>query len=230
MQSSVWGPKLWNSMFYIAAGYDLNETPKHIKDPQYANFFKSFGDTLPCRFCRESYVKFYDALDIRRYMNMPSCGLIRFVYDLKEQVNHKLKSQEEKALYEEFQKLTNIVSLDDPRFWKMFREKAQKICYTKPTPPFEEIVQEIMKHRASCSAKMKTCRDPMPPKFPAAPTQQIQDPNDSGILDRDMYSGGGKRRVTRSVTRKSATSSFKNRKSRKRTVSRKRNVVSRKKR
>src|SRR6478609_6582068 len=215
MQSSEWGRNLWPSMFHIAAGYDLNETPKHIKDQQYSTFFKSLGATIPCRYCRDSYVKFYAALDINRYMQMPSCGLIRFVYDLKNLVNHKLETQEQKALEEEFRNLAKTTRLDDPKFWEEFRKKAQKICYTKPAPPFQQVVEDIMKFKASCSAKMKTCRDPLTPKFPTAPTQTFEDPNVSGKLDREMYSGGAKQKKKsvkrKPVSRRRATSRVRSR-------------------
>jgi len=197
MQSTKFGGVSWKAMFYVAAGYDLNESPKHVKDPQYANFFKSWGDVLPCKYCRDSYVGFYNSLDIYRYMKMPSCGLIRFVYDLKSLVNKKLENQEHKALKEEFDNLRKDVSPDNPKFWEIFREKAHNICYTKPAPPFEEVVENLMKDRASCSAKMKTCRNPLVPKFPAVTQNAFADPNTTGVLDRDLYKGGRRKSVSR---------------------------------
>lgn len=206
MQTTKWSPPLWKSMFYVAAGYDLNETPKYIKDEQYKNFFKSIGDILPCSYCRQSYGKFYDSLDINRYMSMPSCGLIRFVYDLKECVNQKLVGQEHKALQEEFENLKKHISPSDEEFWKQLRDKAHKICYTKPAPPFEEVVANIMKDRASCSAKMKSCRNPLTAKYPTLSTHISPGPNISGKLDRDVYTGGKKKRASSgSKARKSLT-------------------------
>lgn len=191
MNSSVWGPDMHRALFFIAAGYDLNETPKHIKDQQYANFFQTVGDVLPCRYCRDSYRGFFEQLNISRYMQMPSCGLIKFYYDLRTLINRKLWTQEDKALKNAFEELQRTMPIDHPDFWARFREKAQKICYTKPPPPFENVVADLYKHRAGCSAHMKACRTPLPPMpFPQIRAVPFPDPNTSNRSDKEIYSGG----------------------------------------
>lgn len=161
MQSSKWGNCTWDAMFYIAAGYDLNTTTQPEKDKQYKAFFKSLGNVLPCRFCRDSYRNFYAALDIDKYMSMPSCGLIKYVYDLKNLVNEKLISQEKKALKQIFHELAQKHGgIDSDDFWEDYREKAHKVCYTKSAPPFMDVVTNLLQHRAECSKQMKTCRNP----------------------------------------------------------------------
>lgn len=204
MQSGAFGKPGWDYMFYCAAGYDLNKTPKKIKDPQYKTFFEAIGYTIPCIFCRQSYEKFFASLDIQRYMDMPSCGLIRFVYDLKNLVNDKLKVQERKALQEEFQKLAKTISPSDENFWKEMRDKCHKICYTKPAPPFQEVVDNLMKHRAGCSEKMKSCRDPLKvdPTFPKIPDISTFNLDREGPSDREIYKLGGKGHVSRYKSRR----------------------------
>lgn len=159
MNTSKWGPCSWNSMFHIAAGYDFNDKDKVIKDKEYTDYFKSLGGILPCKYCRTSYKEFYKKLDIKVYL--ASCkkySLLRFVYDLKEMVNVKLRTQEEQALQIEYQKLG---SKQDENTWKILRRKSQKICYTKPTPSFKSVVDDVMKNRAQCSGVMKHCRQPL---------------------------------------------------------------------
>ena len=220
MNSNSFGPPLWEGLFFIAAGYDLNETPKQVKNKDYREFFRTLGEVLPCRYCRESYRGFFQQLNIDRYFQMPSCGVIKFVYDLKDCVNSKLKMQEHKALHEEFESLRQTTPLETEEFWARFRDKAHKICYTKPTPPFEKVVQDLYKHRAGCSSHMKTCKRPLnETEYPQVPMGPIYDPNTTGLLDRDVYSGGkrGKRisRVKRSTGRQRKST-------RRRTVSRRR--------
>lgn len=205
MQTSQWGPPSWTSLFYIAAGYDLNELPKRIKDPKYKQYFKSVGHVLPCRYCRESYDKFYDSMDIQRYLNMPSCGLIKFVYDLKNMVNAKLKAQEDKALQDEYDLLLQTMSPQDPRFTQRMEEAKKRICYTKSPPPFEQVVHDLMKHRASCSAAMKTCRDPLSASsYPATAPMPMLATNQ--MTDAAVYRKGGapskRKRSSRSTTRR----------------------------
>ena len=179
----------------------MNETPKHIKDKQYKDFFRSIGDVLACKFCRQSYKVFFDALNIDRYLQMPSCGLIKFYYDLRQLINGKLEKQERKALHDAFEQLKQEYPNQNEEFWEKFREKAQKICYTKPAPSFDSVVKELYSHRAGCSTHMKTCRKDAI-SFPAIPSGPIPDPNATGVLDRDTYSGGKQKR--KSTRRKSS--------------------------
>lgn len=204
MNTTAFGPPSWRMMGFVAAGFDMNDTPVELKKRQYATFFRSLGDVLSCRYCRESYKVFFDSLDIDKYMELPNYGLLRFCYDLKNLVNNKLVKQEEKALKEEFKKLSKTLSPNDPKFWEQLREKAHKICYTKPAPAFEEYVDEIMKHRAGCSAKMKTCRAPVPAQFPSLPEIDHSKLERDGPTDADLYKNGGKRK--RSLKQRKSTS------------------------
>lgn len=160
MQTSKWGKPAWDTMFYVAAGYDLNTLPDSVKRPQYKGFFQSMGLVLPCKYCRASYVDFFNSLDFDEYSRYP-CGIVRFVYDIKNLVNEKLMEQERLYLQEEYDKLiAEGTPPDDPDFWDVMREKAQaKVC-TKPAPPFKEVMAKLAQDRAECSDKMKTCRDP----------------------------------------------------------------------
>ncbi|KAJ3044072.1 hypothetical protein HDV00_003176 [Rhizophlyctis rosea] len=96
MNTKDWGPVLNRGLFYVAAGYDFNETPKSIKDPQYKEFFRLLGKVLPCRYCRESYDKFYQSLD----NNSSGSGRRTAYYDIRNLVNAKLLTQEREALEE----------------------------------------------------------------------------------------------------------------------------------
>ena len=193
MQSSKWGPPLWDSLFHIAAGYDFNDTPKREKDRQYRAFFGSLGDVLPCRYCRDSYRNFYAALDIDRYMTMPSCGLTKYVYDLKNLVSNKLASQENKALREKFIELTEKhAGQDTDEFWDELRREAHHICYTKPAPPFGDVLEDLKKHRAGCSQKMKTCRAPLGQHMTDTPVRDFSDADDIRLYRRDAAKWLGK--------------------------------------
>lgn len=190
MNTTAFGPCGWKYMFYVAAGFDLNETPIDEKKNQYKIFFQSIGNTIPCKYCRQSYAIFYKNLSIDRYMDMPSCGLIRFVYDLRSMVNDKLVKQETKVFEEEFKKLLQDTSPDDPEFWKIMRDKGHKICYTKPNPSFEQVVADIMKDKAGCSAHMKTCREPLLNNMYPPVISTNFDPNTTGRIDKELYLGG----------------------------------------
>jgi hypothetical protein len=154
MDTKKWGPPMWSSLFFIASGYEVNKTPRKIKDPQYEMFFKSLGDSLPCFYCRESYKQFYKELDIKKYFGR-KCGLIRFVYDIKNKVNEKLIKQEQLLIEENRQELKKSTTQQEK---DRIKQEMKKIKYTKPAPPFEKVVEMYEKHRAGCSKKLKSCR------------------------------------------------------------------------
>lgn len=206
MNTSAFGKIFWGSMFFAAAGYDVNETPKSVKDPKYKQYFRSIGDVLPCRYCRDSYEKFYDSMDIQKYMDMPSCGLIRFVYDLKNMVNAKLVTQENQALDKEYKKLLETYSPTDPAVASAMKAAKERICYTKPAPPFENVVADLVKHRVGCSAELKTCRAPLAKdtnSYPVPPSMPnlVSNATSDGALYRVPAVGGRRKSRSRSRSR-----------------------------
>jgi len=161
MNTSFWGKNTWTSLFSIAMGYDLNTESKRIKNAKYKQYFQSVGDVLPCRYCRDSYVVFYNQLNIDKYLNSKKKNmLMKFVYDLKELVNEKLRKQEVSHLKKQYNILSKKYDVSSEQFHKIMRDKSQEICFTKATPTFASVVAEYRKHQASCSPHLKTCRHP----------------------------------------------------------------------
>jgi len=225
MQSSKFGPPAWETMFTFAFGYYLNPLPCEIKDPEYITFFKLFGKVLPCKYCRDSYTKFFESLPIKEYLKQ-DYGLVRFIYDLKNLVNHKLESQEEKALYKEFTELKSQLPMESDEFWKQFRAKAHKICYTKPAPSFHSVLERLKLLRADCSSIEKHCRTPLEIKSNEtngnSGTGTILKPSQNDSILRNSVTGGstGTRKKRRSSKRSVKKRSSKRRRSSKRSRAR----------
>ena len=77
IDTRFFGPSAWQLFHYIAF---------HSKSPQ--KFLKGVGDILPCKFCRESTKQFISEMSVRGTTE-PS----KWLYDLHNRVNHKLRSQ-----------------------------------------------------------------------------------------------------------------------------------------
>lgn len=196
MNSRAFGPPTWSTLFYVAAGYDLNDTPKAVKDPQYKSFFASIGNVLPCRKCRESYNKFFHALDIQRYMDLPRCGLIKFVYDVKNFTNQKLARQEARGLKETYQQLRRYKSPETDDFWEEVRRTVKHV--TKDSPSFESVVERLMKERAECAIHMEACKVPFRNfDFPPVPEFSQVYTDENGDLDHVLYAGKGRKRKSK---------------------------------
>ncbi len=154
MDTKAFGPCTWDALFFIAAGYDVNKEDSDVKNKHYKAFFKELGYVLGCSYCRESYKVFFKELDIDKYFNKPR-GLLKFVYDLKNKVNHKLITQECQVALKKYELLEKCTTNDEKN--KMLNE-IRDICYTKSAPDFELVYKKYESHRAKCKRSLKSCR------------------------------------------------------------------------
>lgn len=87
--TKIWGPGLWVGMHSITFGYPINPTEENKKD--YFNYFKNVGNTLPCKYCRESYNKFIQEPDTRLEDFLENRERLTYwLYLIHEKVNKKL--------------------------------------------------------------------------------------------------------------------------------------------
>lgn len=88
--TKIWGPPTWVSVHSITFGYPVKPTQEQ-KD-NYKQYFKSLGDVLPCRHCRDSYKNFiasgYAEMTDDVFNDRDS--LTRWMYRVHECVNRKL--------------------------------------------------------------------------------------------------------------------------------------------
>ena len=92
MDTKFWGPPMWVSLHSIAHGYPKEPTEEQQQD--YKTFMMSVGKVLPCRFCRESFIKFSEEMPIDNYLSSKK-ELQRWMYLMHNKVNEKLLSQGE---------------------------------------------------------------------------------------------------------------------------------------
>lgn len=88
MMTGIWGPCLWHTMHTMSFNYPVVPTKEDMLN--YYRYFYSLKDTLPCRYCRENYVKNLKKMNfnIKFFKNRDT--LSRFVYELHEIVNRDL--------------------------------------------------------------------------------------------------------------------------------------------
>lgn len=173
MNTKVWGKSLWDFLFLSILGHypvKINESKEHlILKQQYKNLLESFSFTLPCVYCRNSFVGFLKELPIEKYMT-GRIELMYWLYLVKDKVNKKLIVQEKKCFLDEKRKLKEeLIKFDKNRkvlnskvLKKIYKTKLEKlknkIKYTKPSPSFYSVLKKYEKCRAKCDAKTKSCR------------------------------------------------------------------------
>jgi len=92
---STWGPVGWLYLHSVSFGYPIspeefdvsNGNPVGTTENNYRMFFKYVGKTLPCRFCRDSYDKFFEELPIRLEGRD---SLTLWLWEMHNKVNGKL--------------------------------------------------------------------------------------------------------------------------------------------
>ena len=87
MNVNAWGPPLWSFLHTMV----LNASQKTSKSEQkyYELYFMALGETLPCKYCRESYKIFSQKLPVKQF-SRTRLGLFYWVYRLHDLVNKKL--------------------------------------------------------------------------------------------------------------------------------------------
>lgn len=156
MDTKKWGPQGFRFLFCIAANYPVKidlSNKEHTKiKKSYKILFKVMADTLPCKYCRESYEKYWDEIPIEKYLDS-RLGIMYWLYLIKDKINEKLIKQETEKFTRELKKQGKLTSLKLDLLKK-------KIIFTKKSPPFEKICAFYEKFRAKCSKKSQTCRVP----------------------------------------------------------------------
>ena len=93
MMTKVWGPGCWLFLGCVVAAYPEKINMKNSEDvtrmKHTLNFFKEFPHVLPCKYCRESFIKFSKELPITDYLKSRK-DLCYWLYTMHNKVNKKL--------------------------------------------------------------------------------------------------------------------------------------------
>ena len=95
MQVAVWGPVGWKFLHSVAHGYpeipeefdEEHNLPKGTTAANYTSFFNSLGNVLPCKYCRDSYMKFIKESPIRTESRY---SITKWLWEIHNKVNNKL--------------------------------------------------------------------------------------------------------------------------------------------
>lgn len=164
VNSKHFGPPMWQSLSYIALGFDANPMPMKDKIQKYKIHFESYAFVLPCIHCRTSFQKYTKSRPFESYVNRSDKPFqaLRWVYDIHEDVNQKLRTQED--LCYQVQKKTiaqnQSLSIDEKR--ERLIKVADEIFYTQDTPTFEDFKDRYLQSRVDChqpiNELMQSCR------------------------------------------------------------------------
>lgn len=119
MMTKVWGPTGWLFLHCITFGYPYTINPINpdhaYKKQHYKTFFEMIGYVLPCKYCRESYVKFMKEIPIDQHLDSRK-DLCEWLYLIHNKVNDKLGVPKE-----------SIPSFNEVQdFYEQFRAKCKK--------------------------------------------------------------------------------------------------------
>lgn len=151
IKTSFWGPHAWAYLFSSIAGSyptSLDESNvNHMKIVKsFKSMFSSLQYTLPCKYCRDSYCKFFKEIPISEYVNSRRM-MMKWLYLIHDKVNRKLITQETELFEIKKKELMNR-SLTPTKLKSEVAKLRSIIFKTKPSPPFEKVVLMYDKQRA----------------------------------------------------------------------------------
>lgn len=90
MITSTWGPPLWHSIHAMTFNYPVN--PTSDQKNEYFQFFKSLGNVLPCKHCRDNYKMNTACVENLLCMEIFNSrdSLSRWLYNLHDKININL--------------------------------------------------------------------------------------------------------------------------------------------
>jgi hypothetical protein len=88
MLTYVWGPALWHALHTISFNYPVKPTDEQKE--QYYNFFMGLQHILPCKYCRDNYIKNLEILPLnsKRLKNRELFS--RWLFEMHEMINKNL--------------------------------------------------------------------------------------------------------------------------------------------
>jgi hypothetical protein len=110
MLTSVWGPSLWHSLHAISFNYPIKPTLKEKKN--YLHFFMNLRHILPCKYCRDNFVKNIKKIPLNMKTMKNRKTLSKWLYDLHEEINTMLG------------KRSNLTYNDIRNRYEMFRSRC----------------------------------------------------------------------------------------------------------
>jgi hypothetical protein len=88
MDTRFWGPPGWRMLHLLTFLYDETPTAKKA----YREFLRTLPYILPCKFCRASLTDYYKKHPFESALQSRA-SLVRWMYDIHNEVNGKLRSQ-----------------------------------------------------------------------------------------------------------------------------------------
>lgn len=154
MQTTKWGPSAWQTFFIFSRNYpeeyDHSNKEHRLTRTYTKRFYSCLPHILPCKYCRESFKGFWKTLPIDDYLGGRN-ELTYWLYLIKDMVNKKLIIQEQKLFEEKLDSLKN-------KSKENIKKLKKQVFFTKPSPPFCDVVEYYEQFRAGCSEKTKSCR------------------------------------------------------------------------
>ena len=140
MLTSVWGPSLWHSLHTISFNYPVN--PSNLEKKNYYDFFISLKNILPCRYCRENYVKNIKTIPLTMKTMKNRTSFSNWLYELHEEINKMLG------------KKSNLSYEDVKLRYEMFRSR----CLGKPS---KKSMEQSKKKSKKSKVLEKGCVKPL---------------------------------------------------------------------
>ena len=90
MDTKFWGPSGWKLLHYMTESYP--DKPSETQKANMITFFNVLGEVLPCKYCRISFKEYIKVKPVEKAV-ISREKLCRWMYDIHNMVNNKLRKQ-----------------------------------------------------------------------------------------------------------------------------------------
>lgn len=162
----MWGPPGWKFLHTITFNYPLSINEEDEEQRKLAEnikiMFENYQNTLPCKYCRDSFKKFIKELPIEPFLGCEK-ALTYWFYCIHNKVNNKLRGQEWELfinqLHELLKNKINVKNISAKQ--KEIDMLKKDVLFTKLDPPYDAVCAFYESHRAGCHPsknKINSCR------------------------------------------------------------------------
>ncbi len=143
-----WGPCLWNFLFISIIGRFPDkidfQNEEHVMIVKYfKNFIYSFQVVLPCIYCRKSFSFFTRQSPLTDNVMSGKKSLLYWVYTIKDKINKKLISQEQKNYANKRQEIDTLLNnkIITQEEYRIKLNILNNLFKTTPSPSFETVLE-----------------------------------------------------------------------------------------
>lgn len=129
MNPKIWGPGAWTFLHSVTLNYP--DTPSQQDKNEYADFFYSLANVLPCSACQNNFRKNLNDLPIKLYLQSKN-SLVEWLFEIHNRIN--IENKKKIFTLPQFKKL----------YKQIYNQSTESLTYYKRKNYIQKIIIYIL--------------------------------------------------------------------------------------